>query len=118
MPFTDVCIPSAARSSSRGFLWFMRGSVIALDGITANCVCGGASLTLGRFRVENFCLPPPRGDALGEGEGVVSFGALVTSFMTGLGGSLNCIGICPVGAVSLLRREGAHRLSKVLTQNG
>lgn len=118
MPFADACTPRAARSRSRGFRRFMRGSVIALDGITANWVCGGAPLTFGRFREENFCLRPPPADAAGEGEGVVSSAALGTSFKVGLAGSLNSIGICPVGAVSLFPREGAHSLPKVLTQNG
>ncbi len=61
---------------------------MALDGITANWVCGGSSLTLGRFSEENFCLRPLLDCGGGEGEGYVSSG-LSTSFIFGALGSLN-----------------------------
>ena len=66
----------------------MRGSVIALDGIIANCVCGGSSLTLGRFSVENFLLRPLLAGARGEGEGMSS-SSLSINRIFGAGGSLN-----------------------------
>jgi hypothetical protein len=87
MPFADACIPRAARSSNRGFLSFMRGSVTARDGITANWVCGGSSLTLGRFSEENFCFRPLLNCGGGEGEGYVS-SELSTNFIFGAFGSL------------------------------